>query len=467
MKKLILLCLMTSLFAFGNNKAVKVNAEEVMPEPGTSAMFHHGGSLLKDKFKDPKDNKIDYVKNVVSIKVSNKSSDLPAKSDLICDPIGLSGCTSTDASGNPIKTADGHEIAAYLTEATGSTDTNKRYDCVLYANVETIYSNPESQYLFAELPALEQIDIKLLNTSKTAGMNCLFEGDPMLKSVDLSTFDTSSLTEMLAMFADCPSLTSINFGDSFDTSKVTRFEGLFLNCESLTSIDLSNFNTSSAKSVPAMFAGCTSLKTLDLSTFDLSHIDGTDNGVGTYLDNFLLGCTSLEYIKTPAVMPADHNIVLPDQFSPYCDITEVSAANLADHPVINLPADKFIYEWKALRTSGGAEGICGALNQGTTDNTALKTLLSDYDKFDAESKTYINKAKDTDGVTIGESVEYINNVLDGTQTTEKDYGITSDADIMLNAPVLSSKTSLIVIITIIGLTAIAGYYFYNKKRQLQ
>lgn len=456
MKKLILLGLMTSLFAFGNNKEVKTMAEEVIPEPGTSAMFYNGSSWLGDRISA-------YVDNLVFIKVTNKNSDLPATP--VCNPIPLWHCTYTDATGT-VHTDVSDAIFAYISESIDSTAENLRYDCTLYANAEKIYSHPYAQYMFAEFPALEQVDIKMLDTSQTYDMNCFFEGDTNLKKVDISTFDTTNVTGMLGMFADCNSLTEINFGDSFTTSKVTRMEGMFINCQSLTEIDLSNFDTSKATEMYGMFAGCTSLKKLDLSNFDMSQCANAfydDPEVGPV--DLLTECNSLEYIKSPQKLPKNGTLNLPAQFNPYSGITALTNENLADHPVINLPADKFIYNWKALRTSGGSEGICGALNQGTADNTTLQTLLSDYEKFDNESKTYINAAKDIEGVTIGESVEYITNVLNKTQTTEKDYGIdTTEANSIINTPVLSIKTNLVVIFVSIGLIAAASYYLYNKKR---
>lgn len=459
MKKLILLGLMTSLLAFGNSNEVKAKAEEVTPAPGSSATFFRGGSKLRDRIREFIDGKeVNYSNNVVSIKITNKSSDLPTTT--ICDPIGITGCFSNEDYAH----YDDNVISAYLSEATGSTAENKRYDCVLYANVETIYLHSNSELVFCEFPELETIDLSILKTKNLMNICLLFNMCYKLKSLDISHFDTSNLTQAIGAFADCRSLTELNLGN-FQTGNMTRMEGLFLNCQSLTEIDTSNFDTSKATSMAAMFAGCSSLKSLDLSKFDCSHVDNFSTDVGQYLDYFLEECDSLEYIKTPALMPEGHNIALPAQFSPYCDITEISAANLADHPVINLPADKFIYEWKALRTSGGEEGICGALNQGTADNTTLKTLLGDYEKFDNESKTYINGAKDTEGVTIGESVEYINNVLNKTQTTEKDYGIgNEESGSIANLDVIENYSYIIVAVALLGALAVIAYYFIEKKR---
>jgi len=190
------------------------------------------------------------------------------------------------------------------------------------------------------------------------------------------------------------------------------------------------------------------------------------------LDEFLKGCISLEYLKSPKALPSDsstnskHAITLPSQFSPYSGITTLAAANLADHKVINLPGDKFIYEWKNLRTDGGDNGICAALPSTSTNNTKLKQLLSNYKKFDAETKKYVDDTIDKDNVTIGQSVEYFQNVLDGKQPISGNYnGIKDDTGSYMTISLTEESPYLIALISLIGILSVAGYYFYNKKKQ--
>jgi len=512
MKKLMIFGLMLSLFAFGGNKSEpKTTYAEVSQDPQTYATFPKGS--LNSKLGSYSGA---YSSNIVSIKVSNKPSDLPTGN---YQKVKIEGCTYTDASGVTTTPAEG-VIFAYISEATGSTESKKRYDCVLYADVGKIYANEDASYMFSYLYALERIDLRMLDVSKTTSLKSLFDEDTTLKSVDISTFDTSrvksfsymfnwcyelseldlshfntsSATDMSSMFCSCYSLTELDVS-SFDTSKVNYMQAMFSGCSALTKLDVSSFDTSKVNDMRYMFQRNSSLEELDLSNFDVSYcaemaymfqncsklkkldlssfeimrnVDYSRYGLKDFLD----GCTSLEYLKSPKSLPADsttnsnHAITLPAQFSPYSGITTLTAANLADHKVINLPGDKFIYEWKNLRTEGGDNGICAALTNGTESNTKLTKLLSDYKNFDTETKEYVDVAIDKEDVTIGDSVEYFQNVIDGKQQISGNYnGIKDDTGSYMTMSISEESHYLIAIIALLGVLAVLGYYFYNKKRQ--
>ncbi len=700
----MILGLLISLFAFwgGKNEVNDVHAEEVVPHAvgETSATFFDTSDYyLYSRLSN-------YFKNIVSLKISNMEVDLPPEVNRVCAPIILKDSIYTDASGNESVPSEG-VLFAYISYASDSTADNLRYDCVLYANVDKIYANENASYMFYRFNALEELDLSMLDISKTTNMKDFFSLCYSLKSIDvsnfntsnvinmegmfegchsltkldltnfdttkvtnmknmfdncfllteldISNFDTSNATNMASMFSDCKSLIEIDV-TSFDTSKVTTMYGMFKNCasltelnisnfdtsnvtnmgsmffdcklltnldvsnfnttnvtemsfmfkncasltklditnfdtskvenmnsmfpgcsslteldvsnfntsnvitmefmfqdcasltklnlsnfntlkvtkmtsmfngcSSLTELDVSNFNTSNVKEMSSMFKDCTSLTKLDITNFDTSKVermnsmfencssiteinllnfdtskvrfmDGMFKGCSklkildlssfdmTYscnyqfpsgskatLVDFIYLCSSLEYIKSPKAVPADsatnsdHAIKLPSQFSPYSGITELTADNLADHKVINLPGDKFIYEWKALRSEGGDNGICAALTSGTESNTKLKQLLTNYDSFDAETKEYVNKVTDKEDVTIENSVLYVKNVLNGTQGTEKDYGINNeDAGSYMTVSIIEESPYLIAIISLLGVLAVLGYYFYNKKKQ--
>ncbi len=469
----------------------------LLPEAGTAATFGRygiGNGLGA------------YRNKIVSIKLSNNILEIP--STLAGERIIIPNCTYIDASGIESTPIEG-VIFAYLSEATNSTETNKLYNCVLYANVETIYANSDANSMFFGYQVLEKFDITILDTSKVINMFGMFQNCPSLTELDLSNFKTSNVIRMHDMFSGCSSLTSLDLS-SFDTSKVITMERMFQDCSSLTNVDLSsfkttnvggmtqmfegckslseinlsNFVTSNVEQMDYMFSGCSSLTELNLSNFDTSKVSNMNQMFRkcsslTKLDlsNFdmsndpdvggiILDCEQLGYIKSPTMLWEDQIIELPTQFRPYSDITALTTANLAEHKVIILQGDKFIYEWKNLRTEGGDNGICNAIPSTSTGNAKLTQLLADYDNFDTETKEYVDKAIDKDNVKIGESVAYVKNVLAGTQTTENDYGINKeDAGSYMTMSITGESPYLIVVISLLGVFAVLGYYFYNKKKQ--
>lgn len=481
MKKILILGLMTSLFAFGTNtqEAKTTFAEEVASEHFESVTFFSGASRLYDRVKA-------YQNTIVSMKVTNASSDLPST---YVAKIGLSGCYANEDFSN----ARADAIFAYISEASDSTEANKRHDCVLYANADKIYANANAEGMFRNFPALETIDLSGLDTSRTTNMNVFFAWDESLKTVNLSQINTSSLVECLSMFDTCKSINNLDFSN-FNTSKVTRMDWMFADCSSLTSLDLSHFDTSSATRMEGMFYGLTGLKSLDLSNFDTSKVldmsymfSNCTNLEYLNISNFdcskingaagLTGCdgltyffgdgdTKLEVIDTPKSIKEGYSIALPEQFGKYTDISTLTSDNLAGHDVLDIVPEMFIERWHSLRAAGGATGICGGLASDNTDHAELQALLDKYNALSDSRKQIVDVAEDIEGVTIGESIQYIKNVLAGSQTTEGDYGITTNAtNVMTNMPIVHSNVSLIAVITIVGLTAIAGYYFYNKKKQ--
>jgi len=625
MKKVMILGLILSIFAFGGNKdeVKKAYAAEATPVVETSATFFessiynkHAGTI--DRYLS-NDELNAYKDNIVSIKISNKAIDLPSAENRICDPIKINGCTYTDATGKS-SIPEAGVIFAYISEAIDSSETNKRYDCVLYANVDKIYANQDANHMFYKFPAVEEIDLKLLDVSKTISLEYFFYYCGKLKNIDLSTMNTSNVQDMGSMFMSCSSLIQIDLSNfdfsnvimtslmffgctslteldlsnhnatnlihmndmfskcsslkkinlsnfkapnakttnymfnecssltelnllNFDISSVETMRDMFYKCSSLTKLDLSNldlsnvydiysmvnsctslkeinlscfsnatnmstmdnvfanctsltkldvsyfktsnvkqmrsifyncsalseivglsnFETTSLRQASDIFNGCRALKMVDLSSFDLSNCNG-------YYD-MLENCSSLEYIKSPKALPADsttnskHAITLPDQFSPYSGITSLTSGNLADHKVINLKGDRFIYEWKNLRTEGGDNGICAALTNGTEGNTKLTQLLADYKSFDAETKEYVDATIDKEDVTIGDSVEYFQNVIDGKQQISGNYnGIKDDAGSYMTMSLTEESPYLIALISLIGVLSVVSYYFYNKKK---
>ena len=120
-------------------------------------------------------------------------------------------------------------------------------------------------------------------------------------------------------------------------------------------------------------------------------------------------------------------------------------------------ANDFIEKWNKMRADG-TNGICDYLN-GKQDSTELDTLLEMYNDdtmLSAADKAIINEAADGDNNTIGNSILYI---------AAYKAAHTSNNSGMNNAyHAVTSNISLILIISVIGLTSVLGYYFIQKRR---
>ena len=178
---------------------------------------------------------------------------------------------------------DGSIMAWYTTNSNG---TYKVY----IGSDETIYANPDSSYLFANIgyssncTATETItNIELLNTSNVTNMYMMFfsTGYTAMTSLDLGdNFDTSNVTMMWGMFfyTGYTAMTSLDLGDNFDTSNVINMQAMFSQTgyTAMTSLDLGDkFDTSNVIEMSEMFSstGYTAMTSLDLrDKFDTSSV---------------------------------------------------------------------------------------------------------------------------------------------------------------------------------------------------
>jgi len=490
MKKLMILSIMISLFAFwGSKNEVNIaRADECALESETAVTFFDSSSERHLSNSDLKP----HFGHIVNIKISNKASDLPLAENYICDPIKIEGCIYTDASGNTFTPSDNDAMRAYLSHA--NSDDNGWYDCVLYANVSKIYASNDSSYMFSKFINLQTIDVTQLDTSNVTNMSymfsecsklskielgkmntmCVTNMDSMfykcasLTEVNLSSFDTSLVTNMSAMFTDCTSLTTLNL-QNFDTSEVTHMGAMFRSCSSLVELNVSNFDTSNVRNFQLMFSECSNLIKLDLSNFDLTHCCDSDVIFGA--KSILTKCHKLEYLKCPKILSekstADplYAIELPTQFSEYYGVKLINSENLSQYKTLCIPGDEFAKKWRALRTEGGDNGICAFLTKGTANNDKLNQLLTEYDVMDKDYQEYLNTVTDKENVTVGESITYVKNVLNGSQTTNGNYnGIKDDAGSYMTTSITEESPYLIAVISLLGVIAVIGYYFYNKKQ---
>ena len=171
-----------------------------------------------------------------------------------------------------------------------------------YTEVEKVYLNTNTQYMFSfmrnlttlnlsnfdtsnvtnmrsmfsSMYNLTTLDLSNFDTSKVTDMNSMFSGMSKLTSLNLPNFDTSNVTNMGYMFSDMSKLTSLNL-PNFDTSQVTNMSGMFLGMSKLTSLNLPNFDTSNVTNMKSMFHNMSSLTTLNLSNFNTSKVTNMDS----------------------------------------------------------------------------------------------------------------------------------------------------------------------------------------------
>ena len=124
--------------------------------------------------------------------------------------------------------------------------------------------------------------------------------------------------------------------------------------------------------------------------------------------------------------------------------------------------DKFVAEWKQLRALGGENGICAILVKDSEAQTAFNNLMEKYESLNDDDKNIINSTLDVEGVTIGATINYIKNVLDGVTKTEGKYDINSG--VVITSSSNYDKTSLIALFAILGIVTISGYYVIEKKK---
>ncbi len=123
-----------------------------------------------------------------------------------------------------------------------------------YSEVEKIYLNADSSYMFENFTKLVSLDTSWWDTSKVTSMEHMFSKCNSLVLLDVSWWDTSEVVQMWNVFRDCWKLQTIKWIENWNTSQVTKTAFMFLNCNSLIEIDLSNWDTSNVSEMQQMFA---------------------------------------------------------------------------------------------------------------------------------------------------------------------------------------------------------------------
>lgn len=168
---------------------------------------------------------------------------------------------------------------------------------------------------------------------------------------------------------------------------------------------------------------------------DCHYISETLNGVCLRLS---LGNHSTSEQDTFTVT----NIRIQKWVENYSDVKEKSVLEFASISYA------FIRDWRKMRTDGGENGICAAL-----DSEVMTKLLERYDALSSEDRALVDAAADGD-TTIANSIEYVK----AYRATQPSYSV---KNVLLNGK--EDSVSLILIIGLIGISFIAAYYLINKK----
>ena len=120
-------------------------------------------------------------------------------------------------------------------------------------------------------------------------------------------------------------------------------------------------------------------------------------------------------------------------------------------------ANDFINKWNDMR-SKGSNGICGYLEESEPEANKglLDSLLEEYDALAEADKIIVSEAADGENNTIGNTIAYI--------IAYKAAHTGSNARMNNAYQTVTNNISFIIIISVIGLSSVLGYYFIQKRR---
>ena len=488
MKKIfVFFTMLLSGLSFKGANNVEKNVVADAAEVGSYAYLNSGWKYsIKSKLSAQGVTSVNLIKSIL---ITNDESKVPMSGYLEGCPVEV-GYKDTNYT-KPEYYTNGCAVAAYVyPNATDAT----MFDCVFYANVETIYPT-NGQYLFSNsLPALEKItfDCKFsmanasdnsmyrmfgdnynltaieglenFDTTNVTNMEYVFVHCHSLTTLNLSGFDTSKVTAMRSMFSSCEKITTITGFENWDTSNVTNMNMMFANCYELKELDVSHFDTSQVidmsymfqccyklttldglngenwdtskvTNMSSMFYACSSLTTLDLSNFDLSSISDKNK-----LSNMLGSNSNLKELKTPKNING-YTIQLPSKFG----MTEI---------------DPSMEGWTLLQGSKEFNALYNTLMKINvcTEYAQAPELQAMYDGLVNEEKEKLATLTDDGGVILTDKLSYMVSYAD---YKANEATMTSGSHL-----VLSAKTGqyLVIVIACLSLTLIGGYYLLQKRK---
>ena len=193
--------------------------------------------------------------------------------------------------------------------------------------------------------------------------------------------------------------------------------------------------------------------------YDLSSIDLTTAG-DHYLYTYIVD--EMGYRYEDAVRVHVHGwkektvITAPTYFESGTSIFECSCGDTKTMEVPPLVGNvvEFVNEWHSLRVNGS---ICEMLEPENVDK--LNKMIAKYESYSDDERAAIASATDIEGVTIGETIEYLKTLLNHKETEK------SDSRSVIITAIDNNQTNVIVLFAILGFIPIAYYVIALKKRK--
>ena len=266
-----------------------------------------------------------------------------------------------------------------------------------WSESDSVYLNPDSSQMFADLPYLTNIDgLKDMKTDYVVDMSKIFFSiGTQLSNIDaLSGWNTSKVENMSDMFyrwsfTNTNSLSNVNALLNWDTSKVKNMSGMFAGNFGLTDIEgLKKWNTSNVTDMSYMFgdgdsAGCAFINLSAISNWNVKNV--------TNMNNIFNNCRKLEDVS--AILNWNITEIAASMFL-YC-------SNLK---TITIPS---------TITKIGNEAFVGCANL-----TKVKILATDATKFEVGSSSgaFNNIASNSKIYVLSEEIK---TKLEGCYDTSK------------------------------------------------
>lgn len=193
--------------------------------------------------------------------------------------------------------------------------------------------------------------------------------------------------------------------------------------------------------------------------YDLSSIDLTTAG-DHYLYTYIVD--EMGYRYEDAVRVHVHGwkektvITAPTYFESGTSIFECSCGDTKTMEVPPLVGNvvEFVNEWHSLRVNGS---ICEMLEPENVDK--LNEMIAKYESYSDDERAAIASATDIEGVTIGETIEYLKTLLNHKETEK------SDSRSVIITAIDNNQTNVIVLFAILGFIPVVYYVIALKKRK--
>ena len=193
--------------------------------------------------------------------------------------------------------------------------------------------------------------------------------------------------------------------------------------------------------------------------YDLSSIDLATAG-DHYLYTYIVD--EMGYRYEDAVRVHVHGwkektvITAPTYFESGTSVFECSCGDTKTMEVPPLVGHvvEFVNEWHTLRVNGS---ICEMLEPANVDK--LNKMIAKYESYSDDERAAIASATDIEGVTIGETIEYLKTLLNYKETEK------SDSRSVIITAIDNNQANVIVLFAILGFIPIVYYIVALKKKK--